>query len=356
MNENYPYGYNGGQVNPPRRSGLSRFFNDPEYKFNRLLFFTGNVTGLGFLGYLIMSYAFSVLLNINGRISSLYDSDLTYRYLLEILYSFFCVGLPFLVVYIIIKKTKAYKPFTIPLGRAYPSSDVFLIILAGLGVCFIGDIITNYLAVYADSAGFGFESYYAALDDPGIPGGLSGIFVAVLHSALVPAMVEEFAFRGVVMQSLRRYGDWFAIVVSAVLFGLIHGNMTQMPFAIIAGIALGYCATVTGTIRTSIVIHFLNNLVSVLVSLVVSRMGDAAATMFSSAAIYGFIILGVIALAVYAFRNPRFLRLRLGQFGFIRKKGRSYFLAPVMIIAVLWICWYIVLDIAPVYNFFTGLR
>lgn len=353
MNDIYP-GDRGDRIREPERSEAASFFVDSQHKFGRLLFFTGNVIGLGILGYLLMSYVFSFVLIRENRVSYLYDASLTYSYLIDILYSFLCVGLPFLIVFFILKRSKNYASLQIPLGRAYLSSDPALLIIAGLGVCFIGSLLTNYLSAYADSAGFGFSSYYSALEDPGAPGGIIGTVILIFHSALVPALVEEFAFRGVIMQSLRKFGDVFAIVSSAVLFGLIHGNMTQMPFAIIAGLALGYSATVTGTLRTSIIIHFLNNFVSALVSIVMTRFGEGAAAMFSSAAIYGFIIIGLISLAVYGHRNPNFLRLRPGEFGFIRKKVISFYLAPVMIIAVLWLCWYILLDIVPIYNFFSG--
>ena len=73
--------------------------------------------------------------------------------------------------------------------------------------------------------------------------------------------------RGVVMQPLRKFGDRFAIVASAVLFAILHGNMVQIPFAFVAGLALGYFAIVTNSIWTSVVIHSLNNLSAVIISI-----------------------------------------------------------------------------------------
>ena len=64
--------------------------------------------------------------------------------------------------------------------------------------------------------------------------------------------IEEFAMRGVVMQSLRKYGDWFAIIMSSLVLALVHGNMVQIPFAFIAGIAIGYAVTVTGSMWTGV--------------------------------------------------------------------------------------------------------
>ncbi|MBR0134816.1 MAG: CPBP family intramembrane metalloprotease, partial [Clostridia bacterium] len=254
--------------------------------------------------------------------------------------------------YIILKNKSGIDDLRVPLGKAFPGADMYLLIPAGLGVCFIGSVLTNYFAAWADSNGFGFNSYYEALNDPGAPDGVAGVIILILHSAVVPAIVEELAFRGVVMQTLRKFGDVFAIVSSAVLFGLIHANMTQVPFAIVAGIALGYCATVTGTLRTSITVHFLNNFVSVMVTLISRYFGDTPATVFSSVAMYGFIIIGLIAFAVYALRHPYLTRLRPGRFGAVQKKAACFFLAPVMAAAILWVAWYIILDVSPVYDFF----
>lgn len=70
--------------------------------------------------------------------------------------------------------------------------------------------------------------------------------------------------RGVVMQPLRKYGDWFAILTSAFVFALMHGNLVQAPFAFIAGIGLGYAVIASGSLWTGILIHLLNNSISVI--------------------------------------------------------------------------------------------
>ena len=78
------------------------------------------------------------------------------------------------------------------------------------------------------------------------------------------------------MQPLRRYGDAFAVAASSVIFALMHGNLIQAPFALIAGVGLGYFVISTGSIWTGVVIHFLNNLFSVVISLVQSNTGQSA--------------------------------------------------------------------------------
>ena len=350
MNDQYPYGdpYGGmpqGAPAPQYGRGLSRFFRAPEYRPHRTLFFTGNLLGVGFLGYLLLSTLFSIALRRVPAAGDLYDNEPLFTYLFDILYSLSCVGLPFLAVFLLLKRTRFYHELTLPFGRSYENSRAVLLVAAGLGVCFAGSLATNYFAVYAKSIGFDFYSFEQALEPEALPEGALGVAVLLLRSAIVPAIVEECVFRGVILQSLRRFGDWFAIVCTAVLFGLTHANMTQVPFAVIAGVALGYCAVVTGSLRTGIIVHFLNNLVSVITVLVQNTGGDGAALVVSNAVIYGGIVLGGVAIAVYASKNRWFLRLRPGVYGNIRKKGRSLFLAPVLLVAVLWLLWYTLNDI-----------
>ena len=325
---------------------------DPAVRARRSLFFTGNVLGLGFLGYLLMSLLFGVVLQSSQRLYDMYTNQPFYTYLLEIIYSYMCVGLPFLFVYLILKRTRVHKDTVLPYGRPYSAGEAAALVPAALAVCFLGSIAANYLAYYADAAGFGFVSYYEALKPEELPEGVSGVVVLTLRSALVPALMEEFAFRGVILQTLRKYGDWFAIVCSAVLFGAVHGNLTQLPFAIVAGLALGYCAVVTGSLRTGIVVHFLNNFVSVIVAVVSARAGDGAGAVVSNFIVYAVIAVGVVVAVAYLVRKPNALRLRPCGVPGVRGKGRALFLAPVLLAALIWLGWYAINDIQPVAEWF----
>lgn len=89
----------------------------------------------------------------------------------------------------------------------------------------------------------------------------------VIAVSLVPALAEEFAFRGVLMGTLRKYGDAFAIISSAVLFGAMHGNISQIPFAFILGLLFAFVDCKTNSIIPSIIIHFLNNFYAVMMDI-----------------------------------------------------------------------------------------
>lgn len=128
-------------------------------------------------------------------------------------------------------------------------------------------------------------------------------YIAVYRkTAVLPALIEEFAMRGVVMQSLRKYGDWFAIIMSSLVFALLHGNMVQIPFAFIAGIAIGYAVTVTGSMWTGVLIHFLNNLASIIMQIGIDNCSETVSAVITMSVVFVIMISGIICAAIY-FKN-----------------------------------------------------
>lgn len=81
-----------------------------------------------------------------------------------------------------------------------------------------------------------------------------------LYTAVFAPVGVELIYRGLVMPQFQRYGKVFAIVTSALLFGVMHANLFQMPFAFLTGLVLGYTAA-EFSLRWSILLHLLNNLV-----------------------------------------------------------------------------------------------
>lgn len=77
--------------------------------------------------------------------------------------------------------------------------------------------------------------------------------------AVIPAIVEELIFRGIIYNGLKQYGKVTAIVVSAVLFSLIHGNIDQTVYPFLFGLILAYIMFKTDNIIYSMLAHFINN-------------------------------------------------------------------------------------------------
>ena len=82
--------------------------------------------------------------------------------------------------------------------------------------------------------------------------------------AVLPAVFEEFAFRKVIYGYMRKHGKIIAAVFSSLLFGLMHQNLTQGLFAFGMGLLMCYVYEKTGRIIYTMLLHFLNNAISVL--------------------------------------------------------------------------------------------
>lgn len=81
-----------------------------------------------------------------------------------------------------------------------------------------------------------------------------------LYASFIAPFAEEMIYRGFVAEPLRKYGKVFAIVVSAVLFGVMHGNIPQAMFAAAVGLVLAYTA-MEYSLTWSIALHVVNNFV-----------------------------------------------------------------------------------------------
>lgn len=90
---------------------------------------------------------------------------------------------------------------------------------------------------------------------------IGGLLANLLIIALIPAIGEEMTFRGVLQQSLTRgiKNPHIAILLSAALFSFIHFQFYGFLPRMFLGILLGYMFYITGSLWTSILMHFLNN-------------------------------------------------------------------------------------------------
>jgi sodium transport system permease protein len=96
--------------------------------------------------------------------------------------------------------------------------------------------------------------------------GLAGMLLLI---AVLPAIGEELAFRGVMLRGLSRLGPAWAIALSSLLFGLAHGDMYRLAPATLMGVLNAWVVWRTGSIFPAMTIHFLNNGAAVLLAVLV---------------------------------------------------------------------------------------
>jgi membrane protease YdiL (CAAX protease family) len=91
--------------------------------------------------------------------------------------------------------------------------------------------------------------------------GTKAMIIALLTMALTPALLEEFVFRGIILQSLRNTGlsMGLSIFIQALLFAVIHLSPYELPGIFLSGIVMGYLALETGSLLLPTLYHFLFN-------------------------------------------------------------------------------------------------
>lgn len=91
-----------------------------------------------------------------------------------------------------------------------------------------------------------------------------GVVMLVLIVGIGAPIVEEIFYRGLVQRSLaRRFGAWPAIIGSAVLFGVSHFQLLQLPALVLFGVVLGLLAHRTGRLAAPIAAHIVFNMITV---------------------------------------------------------------------------------------------
>ncbi len=81
----------------------------------------------------------------------------------------------------------------------------------------------------------------------------------LLTAVIIAPIFEELLYRYAVIGYCKRYGEWNAIIVSGLIFGLIHANIYQFFYAFLLGVLFGYIYVYTNRIRYTIILHMLFN-------------------------------------------------------------------------------------------------
>ncbi len=209
-----------------------------------LIFFALEIIISGILAIIIYSAGAYSLSNVSSVLELLENGVISCTL-------FFLVAL----IYVLIKKRSFATLF--PFDKI-GGKKLFMLCTIGLAVSLMSNLAPELLS---DVFGlFGLSNSGGEFD---FSGTLPNVLMYYLTVAIMPALTEEFAFRGVILGSLRKYSDGLAVVVSAGLFALMHGNFVQIPFTFCCGLMFGFLVVKTNSLLPSIIVHFLNNGLSV---------------------------------------------------------------------------------------------
>ena len=167
-----------------------------------------------------------------------------------------------LAVFVIGKGKEDFKPREVfNLNGVLSQPALFARIMYVIGICIalmvFSSSILSYLTAGLVELGFdtGIVSY------PDVQGGYFVVGLVVL--AILPAISEELLTRGILLTSLKKGGYIYGILMSGLLFAIMHGNPLQLIHQFLLGAIFGYIVVVSNSILPAILGHFFNNFLSV---------------------------------------------------------------------------------------------
>lgn len=281
-----------------------------------------------FVSYIAMSMLIGIIIGVTGV-----NLPLWVNYILgEVL-----IVLP-AFIYVILFKINIIKcmPY-----RKIKVTDGVLSLLIGYMliplVLFISNLTTLFSTNYLQDSMSELTSY--------------PFLVQLFLIAVVPAVVEEFVFRGLIYHSYRKNGILGAAVLSAVVFGFMHLNINQLSYALIMGVVFALMVEVTGSMYSSMLAHFAVNSYSITMLKLLTMVSGESALTEQSASLADFplpvIIAELIFLAVLAigFLGIAFLlfkkmAVRNGRWDYLicqmkkgikPQNGESFLTAPLLV-------------------------
>lgn len=144
------------------------------------------------------------------------------------------------------------------------------IVMVGFSSQFIGAYIIEIVSRMSPQS---VLAYKQTLDTLGLSlygDNLGAPLLVVAYAVLISPLMEEFVFRGVIIKSgLNSLPVWGVNIISATLFGFLHGNLLQGSYAVVFALILGYIFAKTEKLWITIAIHIVFNGISMFIPQVV---------------------------------------------------------------------------------------
>lgn len=248
MNENYDYStHTQGQSNEPDYYAMyiQEKTNEARGVFSRyhLALFLFTV-----IAYVVIIAAEVFILLFVGKDKAAYILDNIYVQWIFGVGPMYLIAFPVFVF--LIKGMKTSKR-----EKTKMSAREFLsLLLAGEGLMLVGNIIGQILNSFIGTIiGHEITNSTSELIDS------SPIWLIFLVTVILAPIIEELMFRKFMIDRFSRYGDLLAVIISAVAFGLFHGNFYQFFYATMLGFILGYIYTRTRNVKYTILMHMIIN-------------------------------------------------------------------------------------------------
>ena len=134
--------------------------------------------------------------------------------------------------------------------------------------------IALFLWVSSTFIAFGLDNVFDKLgysvnvsDTNGLGVTAFGMTISIIYRCVIAPVTEEFFFRGALLRLFSKSNQRFAVFITALFFGLAHGNLNQFILAFFTGIFLAHITLKHCSIIPSIIVHIFVNTLSVGINL-----------------------------------------------------------------------------------------
>ena len=176
------------------------------------------------------------------------------------------------------------------------------------GMMLIGEFITSQIPTTGPFFGDFYEFFEGLMANL-----VNDQAVMIITAVIMAPIFEEIIFRGIMLKGMTNNGvePWKAIVISSVLFGLIHGNPWQFVGATLLGCVLGLVYYKTKSLLLPMLLHGFNNLCSAVLIFYTQKESFAEAFDISEWTLLAIgIVLFSIFFYLFTFRN----KIRYAEF------------------------------------------
>ena len=285
-----------------------------------------NCTGLCLCIFIVMFYVTNTAVSVFSVLPIFMGEDLSYSIIsvaqmIAYLSSFI---IPAIILRSMLKRFGLLQPLRLDISLPLGS---LLLIPAAIALALASSYVNSWLLLPFDIS----DAYYELLGMSSESYAAYEILIMFVSTAVVPAVCEEFLFRGAVLSSLMPFGRGVALVGSSVLFGLMHQNPYQMLYTTVAGLLIGYAYIKTRSIWCPMIIHFCNNAFSVTEQVIGANCRAEVSAVLLPVMDTLMLLGGFICLAIYLLKEARLRRERLsqGSFGVIIEESDSYAAKPI---------------------------
>jgi len=242
------------------------------------------------IGTSIVSYIMNMCGKSSNQIKAFFDTAT--GYLIQALF----MNLAFILIFIwYIRHVNKHEVVAKPNKSTFKYFGICIII--GITTLFLVSGILNYFQLFIEKLGSKPSNIEYDLHNT------KNYLISLISLAVIPAVCEELLFRGIIVNALKHKGHVFAIVLSSVMFSIFHFSPSQLIYPICFGLILSIVYLRTNNIIFPILLHFINNALSLSIQYFSNTSGGAFVHS-TSILIYAIITFAIwIVIMYYLFKD-----------------------------------------------------